>query len=90
MAEDVKKLDNPGKGSPGSYATYLSNFTELVHQFTADYTKQMQEDNPEELPQLDIFCGMLKDATRSRKKPFGNLPFVAEPAPIPGGPAGLS
>lgn len=77
MAKEIKKIENLGPDGLSSYASYLANFSELVNHLCDNYNKQMEEENPEALDLLNIFCGLLKDATNGFEKEmtgiFNNL-----------------
>ncbi len=68
MAKEISKSTEERPEGPSSYATYFSNFSELAIQFGAGYSRQLGEDNPDEVEQLNIFTGVLVDATRSVEK----------------------
>ncbi|MEQ1744504.1 MAG: hypothetical protein ABMA02_03695 [Saprospiraceae bacterium] len=68
MAKEISKFTEERPDGPSSYAAYLSNFSELTAQFGASYSRQLGEDNPDEVEQLNIFTGVLNDATRSVEK----------------------
>ena len=68
MAKEISKSTEERPEGPSSYATYFSNFSELAVQFGAGYSRQLGEDNPDEVEQLNIFTGVLVDATRSVEK----------------------
>jgi len=68
MAKEITKSTEERPEGPSSYASYFSNFSELAVQFSAGYSRQLGEDNPDEVEQLNIFTGVLVDATRSVEK----------------------
>lgn len=68
MAKEINKSTEERPEGPSSYASYFSNFSELAVQFSAGYSRQLGEDNPDEVEQLNIFTGVLVDATKSVEK----------------------
>ncbi len=68
MAKEISKSTEERPEGPSSYAAYFSNFSELAVQFGAGYSRQLGEDNPDEVELLNVFTGVLVDSTRSVEK----------------------